>query len=102
MIIPEFNLPLPDFSAKKIKWKKSYDLARAWKTLNREQVMKIISYEILSYDFPNLEIKITVWSWTYIRSIAYWLWKEFDLYWTLSYLRRTRVWLYKVEDAKLI
>lgn len=102
LLIPEYELPLPAFSAKKIKWKKSYDLARKWNILKRSQNMKMFNYEIIDYNFPNLKIKFTVWSGCYIRSIAYWIWKEFNLWWTLSYLRRTRIGDYDIKYANTI
>lgn len=102
LLVPEYELPLPAFSAKKIKWKKSYDLARWGNILERTQLMKVFSYEVLDYNFPFLKLKLTVWSWTYIRSIWYWLWKELGLWWTLSSLERTRVWDYLISNSKTI
>lgn len=90
-LIPECELPLPAFSAKKIAGKKSYDDARAWTIREENKVMKIQKYEILKYDFPLLQIKIDVGSGTYIRSIAYRLGKELWLGWTLIQLRRTSI-----------
>jgi tRNA pseudouridine55 synthase len=75
-LIPEYELPLPAFSAKKIAGKKSYDDARAGTIREENKVMKIQTYEILSYDFPLLQLKLAVGSGTYIRSIAYRLGKE--------------------------
>lgn len=90
-LIPEYELPLPAFSAKKIAWKKSYDDARAGKIREENKMMKVQKYEILKYDFPILQLKLDVGSWTYIRSIAYWLGKELWLGWTLIQLRRTSI-----------
>ena len=78
-LIPEYELPLPAFSAKKIAGKKSYDDARAGKIREENKVMKVQNYEILSYEFPVLQIKIDVGSGTYIRSIAYRLGKELGM-----------------------
>jgi len=78
-LIPEYELPLPAFSAKKIAGKKSYDDARAGKIREENKVMKVQNYEILSYEFPILQIKIDVGSGTYIRSIAYRLGKELGM-----------------------
>ena len=90
-LIPEKELPLTMFSAKKVNWKKLYELAREWIDLNLKQNMKINSFEIINYNFPELQVKFNVWSWTYIRSIWYWLWKEFWLPWTLTMLKRTKI-----------
>ena len=90
-LIPEYELPLPAFSAKKIAWKRSYDDARAGKIREENKVMKTQKYEILKYDFPILQLKLDVGSGTYIRSIAYRLGKELGLGGTLIQLRRTSI-----------
>jgi tRNA pseudouridine55 synthase len=92
----EVVLPLPPFSAKKIKWQRLYDLARQWKIENLEKKMMIYDYKILWYDFPYLRLWLKVWSWTYIRSIWYWLWKQFDLWGSLVYLRRLAIGSYRI------
>lgn len=90
-LIPEYELPLPAFSAKKIAGKKSYDDARAGTIREENKVMKVQKYEILKYDFPLLQLKLDVGSGTYIRSIAYRLGKELGMGGTLIQLRRTRI-----------
>ncbi len=90
-IIWTTQMPLPAFSAKKVKGKKLYDLARKGKDLKLKKDMAIYGYNILSYDFPILKVELDVGSGTYIRSIAYWLWKELRIGGTLCYLRRTKV-----------
>jgi len=91
LLIPEYELPLTMFSAKKKDWKKLYELARQGIDLELKQIMKINFYEILDYHFPILKLKLNVWSWTYIRSIWYWLWQQFWLWWTLISLHRTKI-----------
>jgi len=90
-LIPEYELPLPAFSAKKIAGKKSYDDARKGKIREENKVMKVQKVEILSYDFPILQLKLDVGSGTYIRSIAYRLGKELWMGGTLIQLRRTSI-----------
>ena len=90
-LIPEYALPLPAFSAKKVAGKRSYHDAREGNIREENKVMKVQKYEILSYDFPLLQIKIDVGSGTYIRSIAYRLGKELGMGGTLIQLRRTRI-----------
>lgn len=92
LLIPEYELPLTMFSAKKRNWKKLYELARKGVDLKLKQTMKVNSYEILDYNFPILKLKLNVGSWTYIRSIWYWLWQQFWLWWTLTKLHRTKIW----------
>ncbi len=97
-IIWTVKLPLPAFSAKKLKWKRLYELAREWKELNLEKEMKINSYEILDYNFPYLKLKLNVWKWTYIRSIWYWLGKQFNLWWALKELRRIKIGNFLIKE----
>ena len=100
-IIPQWELPLTPFSAKKKNWKKLYELARKWEQIIENKTMKINWYEILKYDFPILELKLNVWSGTYIRSIWYRLWQQFWLWWILTKLRRTSVQDYNIENMNL-
>ncbi|MEI7558930.1 MAG: hypothetical protein WCJ45_09525 [bacterium] len=78
-LIPEYELPLPAFSAKKIAGKRSYDDAREGKIREETKVMKVQKYYILKYEFPLLQIQIDVGSGTYIRSIAYRLGQQFGM-----------------------
>ena len=99
-LIPEYELPLPAFSAKKIDGKKSYADAREGTIRQENKMMKVQSYEILNYDFPTLQLKLNVGSWTYIRSIAYWLGQQLGLGWTLIQLRRTRIGNYDIDQLQ--
>ena len=76
-LIPEYELPLPAFSAKKKEGKRLYTLARSGQEISETRVMKIQSFEILEYAFPLLRLRLAVGSGTYIRSIGYWLGQEF-------------------------
>jgi len=100
-IIPEWELPLTPFSAKKKDWKKLYELARNWNQIIENKIMKTYWYEILEYCFPILKLKLDVWSWTYIRSIRHWLWEQLGLGGILTELRRIRVWEYDLEKTNL-
>ncbi len=90
-LIPSYELPLPAFSAKKRGGKSSYTDARAGNIIEENKVMKVHWYEILSYEFPLLQLKLDVGSGTYIRSIAFWLGKQLGMGWTLIQLRRTNI-----------
>lgn len=90
-IVWSHELPLPTFSAKKVKWQKLYELARKWIDAQETRIMKIYNYKIINWSFPKLELEISVWSGTYIRSIAYWLWKQLWLGGILTSLRRTQI-----------
>ena len=84
-------LPLTPFSAKKRKWKKLYEYAREWNPVFINIDMQLLDFKVISYGFPVLEIELRVWSWTYIRSIAHWLGKQFWLPGILSALHRSKV-----------
>ena len=96
LLVPEYELPLPAFSAKKVNGKRFYTLAREGKAKEEMRVMKISKYKILSYGFPLLKLEVHVGSWTYIRSIAHWLGKEFGLWWIVAELRRISIGKYEI------
>ena len=100
-LIPEYELPLTPFSAKKKDWQKLYDLARKWEQIIENRLMKTYGYEILDYDFPELKLRLDVWSWTYIRSIWHWLWEQFWLWGILTMLRRIKVGEYELSKIDL-
>lgn len=100
-LVPNYNLPLPAFSAKKVNWKRLYESARKGKIAEEWREMKIYEYEILKYEFPIVEVRFKVWSGTYIRSIAYRLGKQLWTGWLLSWLRRTSVWEYDMTKMDL-
>ncbi len=61
----------PLFSAKKLKGKKLYQLARKGiKPKIKPQKVKIHKIELLNYQWPYLEIRVNCSSGTYIRSLA--------------------------------
>ncbi|HCB51140.1 TPA: hypothetical protein DEP21_00940 [Patescibacteria group bacterium] len=75
-LLPEKELPLTPFSAKKKDGKKLYELARSGHVLTETRVMKTLDTKLLSYTFPTIQLSLHVGSGTYIRSIGYWLGKE--------------------------
>jgi tRNA U55 pseudouridine synthase TruB len=77
-----------------------YDMARKGNHVLEEREMNISWYEILSYTFPELAIRLDVWSWTYIRSIAYWLWQQLWTGWTLTQLKRISIGKYCMDNMK--
>ncbi len=99
-LVPEHILPLPPFSAKKKEGKKWYEEARKGRGEIREQLMKIHEIQLIAYTFPEVKIKVTVGSWTYIRSIAYRLGKQCWCWWILTQLRRTRIGKYTMKEIK--
>jgi len=77
LLVPEYELPLPAFSAKKREGKRLYQLARKGEMISETKVMRVQSFEILEYAFPVLRLRLAVGSGTYIRSIGYRLGQEF-------------------------
>lgn len=101
LLIPEYPLPLTPFSAKKKDGKKLYELARSGEIINETRIMKIHTYDILEYTFPTLQLELSVGSWTYIRSIGYWLGRELECWGILTSLRRESIWKYHLQDIPL-
>lgn len=87
----ETLLPLPPFCAKKQQGKRLYKDARKGTAEIQNKPMKLYQYEILQYQFPLLSLRLAVGSWTYIRSISYWLGQQLGLGWALIALRRTSI-----------
>ncbi len=96
-LIPSCELPVPAFSAKKKEGKRLYESAREGEQIIQNKEMKINSYEIISYQFPSLQLRLDVGSGTYIRSIAHRLGEQLHLWWTLTQLRRTSIWSWDIE-----
>lgn len=93
----------PKYSALKINGKKALDKVRAGEEFEMK-IRKAIIFEIevLSYNYPELNLRARVSAGTYIRSIAFDLWV---LLWTggyISSLRRTFIADLDVIDAQLL
>ena len=90
--IGEISQIPPIFSAKKINGQRAYQLARNNKTVKLSP-KKVIIYdiEIIKYKYPNLQLKITCGSGTYIRSIAHDLGQILKIGGYCTDLIRTRV-----------
>ena len=101
LLIPSYELPLPAFSAKKKDGKRLYQMARSGKEVSEFKMMKIFSFEILDYNFPELKLRLHVGSWTYIRSIGYRLGQEFWLGGILISLRRVSLGEWNLNGLKL-
>ncbi len=61
----------PMFSAKKVKGKKLYELARQGQTITRDPVKIHLTTTLVSYQYPYLTLDVTCSKGTYIRSIAH-------------------------------
>lgn len=61
----------PMFSAKKVKGKKLYELARKGITIERQAVPVTMRISLVSYEYPYLKISVHCSKGTYIRSLAH-------------------------------
>lgn len=89
----------PMFSAKKCSGKKLYELARKGVTVERAPVAITLSTELIAYEYPYLDLKISCSKGTYIRTIAYDLGKRLGPGAHLSELTRTRSGSYQLTDC---
>jgi tRNA pseudouridine55 synthase len=90
----------PKYSAKKIKGKKAYQLARQGKdfTLKPKQI-EIFDFEILKYEYPYIKFEICCSTGTYIRTLVADLARNLGTYATATDLRRTQIGPFRIEDV---
>ena len=90
----------PYFSAKKIKGKKMYELARKGKEVELKPIrVEIHKISFLKYKWPFLEIKVNCSSGTYIRSLANDIGKELDCGGYIEELTRIRIGKFCLDEA---
>jgi tRNA pseudouridine55 synthase len=90
----------PPFSAKKIKGKKLYELARKGiKIEAKPQKVEIYEISILEYKFPHLKVKVNCSSGTYIRSLANEIGKKLRCGAYVEELIRTKIGEFSVDSA---
>lgn len=93
----------PQFSAKKIKGKRAYAMARKGQTVElKPSQIKINKIEILDYKWPKLQLRIDCGKGTYIRAIARDLGEALGVGGYLSALERTRVGEMSIDQASRI
>lgn len=80
----------PMYSAKKINGQKLYDLARKGEVVERKPVTLQVQTDLISYEYPYIDIQVTCSKGTYIRSIAHDLGEKLGCGAHLSSLTRTR------------
>ena len=91
----------PMYSAKKVKGKKLYELARKGIEIKRKPVDINIHYiKILKFAYPKLIIETRVSSGTYIRSLAHDIGQTLGCGAYLKKLERTEIGKYKLKNAK--
>lgn len=90
----------PMYSAKKVKGKKLYELARKGKEIEREPAtIRIDSIELLNMGEDSFGIRVVCGKGTYIRVLAEDLGRELGCEAHLQELRRTAVGDYRIDDA---
>lgn len=89
----------PMFSAKKVGGKKLYTLAREGIEIKREPVLVRMDIELLSYNYPYLELYIRCSKGTYVRSIAHDLGEMLGCFAHLHALRRTKSGEYSIQNC---
>lgn len=90
----------PIYSAKKIKGKKAYELARAGKEVKLDpKIVHVYKIYDLDYKYPVLKLRIDCGKGTYIRSIAHDLGEKLGTGAYLSALRREKVGDFSLEQA---
>ncbi len=95
----------PMFSAKKVKGRKLYELARKGETIERTPAKVWVQTEMLHFAYPNLRLRIVCSKGTYIRSIAYEMGKFIGCGAYLSELQRVRSGSFHLDkclDGKLL
>lgn len=89
----------PMFSAKKIKGKKLYELARQGVEIERKPVKIQLTTDLISYDYPKLTLQVKCSKGTYIRSIAFDLGNRLGCLAHLTGLIRTRSGCFVLDDC---
>lgn len=90
----------PKFSAKKVKGKRAYELARKKEDFDLEK-KKVFVYEIgvKDFKFPNFELEIVCSKGTYIRSLVSDIARDLDTFATATELCRTSIGEFRLENA---
>ncbi len=90
----------PMFSAKKIKGKKLYELARKGEEVERRpNTITVHEMELLDFSEDRLKIRCVVSTGTYVRTLAHDIGQKLGVGAYCEELRRTKIGPYKVENA---
>ena len=98
--VGEIDQMPPQFSAKKIKGKKAYELARQGKVVDlKPSRVTIHSIKLMDYKWPKFKIHVHCSSGTYIRSLARDIGEKLGTGGYLSSIIRTRVGNFNLTEA---
>jgi tRNA pseudouridine55 synthase len=90
----------PDFSALKVQGQRAYDLARQGRAVElAPRPVRVDRIDLVSYQWPRLEIEIACGGGTYIRSIARDLGEDLGCGGLVEMLTRTRIGPFTLDDA---
>lgn len=90
----------PAYSAKKIKGKRAYKLAREGKKVELKPVeVTIYELEILNYQWPKIQVRMKCSKGFYVRALARDVGEKLGVGGYLSALQRTRVGEYTLDQA---
>jgi tRNA pseudouridine55 synthase len=90
----------PEFSALRVQGERAYDLARAGRSVVlAPRLVQIDRIELISYDWPSLELEVTCGGGTYIRAIARDLGDDLGCGGLVDVLRRTRIGPFTANGA---
>ncbi|MBN2306859.1 tRNA pseudouridine(55) synthase TruB [Candidatus Peregrinibacteria bacterium] len=94
-----FQLP-PQFSAKKVKGKRAYAMARKGEEVKLKPVkIKVHELELISYKWPVVKLRIFCGKGFYVRALARDLGQKLGTGGYLSALQRTKVGPYTIKQA---
>ena len=90
----------PSYSAKKIKGRKAYELAREGKKFELQpKEIEIYECKILEYEYPQLKLEVLCSTGTYIRTLVSDIGEKLGTYATATELRRTGIGSFSLEDS---
>jgi tRNA pseudouridine55 synthase len=93
----------PIYSAIKIDGQRAYKMARAGKVVEMPvRQVKIYNIEVIGYKYPELKIKVSVSSGTYIRTLAEDIGSDLGTGAYCTQLHRTSIDKWKIDDAKTL
>lgn len=97
----EINQIPPKYSALKVNWKKALNRVLDWEEFElKSRKVNIFNIELLSFSYPEANFVARVSAWTYIRSIAFDIWKELWIWAYVTKLRRTKIWALDLTQAQ--
>lgn len=91
----------PAFSAKKLKGKKAYELARKGVDVDIPAAsVTVYSLRLLSFDYPHFKLECDVSSGFYVRSLVHDIGERLGVGATVIEVRRLKVGGYSVDNAR--